>query len=259
MLGMQAAGPNLTGHIARRGCMAQQMPPPPGWPRGNQRARMRSLVGSLVVNAACPFLIYYLLKHYTAVSDLVALLATGVPSVLDSIVGIVRRHRIDVIAGVVLAGIAVSLVLIALGGSTRLYLIRESFFTAAFGLAYLISLLFPKPLAFYFARQFMVGHAPEGIAGFDSLWQHNALFRHVTRQIGLVWSFGLLLEAAVRTYLVFTLSVTQFLVVSPIVLYGITGCLTVWTFWFARRARRRGEEARRRLSVAAPELPSPTG
>src|SRR5450755_455358 len=88
------------------------------------------------------------LKSYTTVSDFWALVVSGIPPILDSLVGVMRKGRLDVIAGIALLSIAVSLVLIFLGGSPRLLLIRESFITGALGLAYLVSLLFPRPLCF---------------------------------------------------------------------------------------------------------------
>lgn len=140
--------------------------------------------------------------------------------------------------------------LISLGGSTKLYLIRESFCTAAFGLAYLVSLLFPKPLAYYVARQFTAGNDAEGIAWFEGLWQTHAAFRSLPRRIGLAWAVSLLVEAALRTYLVITLTTEQFLAVSPFVFYGITGALILRSIVLGRRARRRGEEAARRHDEA---------
>src|SRR5215469_12553064 len=109
----------------------------------NQREKtsvVRGIIYNLVINAVLPFVIYTLLKNYIGVSELVALFASGVPPVIDSIVGVIRKGRIDFIAGIVLLSIVFSLVLIMLGGSPRLYLIRESFFTAAFGVVYLTSL-----------------------------------------------------------------------------------------------------------------------
>ena len=110
--------------------------------------------------------------------------------------------------------------------------------TCSLAIAYLVSLPFPKPLAYYFARQFMAGNTQEGIAWFEQLWQ-KPTFRRTLRLIGLYWSVGLLVEAALRFYLVFTLSVQQFLFVSPFVSYGITGLLFVGQFLIVRRIRKR--------------------
>jgi len=48
----------------------------------------------------------------------------------------------------------------------------------------------------------------------------------------------LVLEAAVRTYLVFTLSIEHFLIASPIVFYGFYAVLLGWSVVFGRRKRR---------------------
>src|SRR6266700_902748 len=181
---------------------------------------LRSQVPSLLVNAVLPFIIYTLLKNYTHISEFMALVATGVPSLVDSIAGIIRNRRIDFIAGVVLFGLAISLGLTALGSSPKLLLVRESLFTFAFGLACLISLLFPKPIGFYTGRQFVAGNNPERIARYNSMWQF-ATFRTAIRMQTVIWGVGLLVEAAVRTYLVFSMSVATFLAVSPFILYGI--------------------------------------
>jgi hypothetical protein len=216
--------------------------------KASKAATILSLLSSIVINAVLPIVIYWALKTYTGSSDFVALVASGIPSLVDSIVGVIRRKRIDLLAGVVLFGIVASLATMALGGSPKVYLIRESFFTAAFGLAYLASLFFPRPLAFYFARHFATGNNPENIRWFDSLWQYQQ-FRHTMRVITIVWGIGFLFEAVLRTFLVMVLSVEQFLIISPFVLYGIIGALMIWMFLYSRQGRKRGEELRQRMQA----------
>lgn len=223
--------------------------------KASRMATILSLVSSIMINVALPILIYWALKTYTSASDFLALVVSGVPSLIDSIVGVIRRKRIDLLAGIVLAGIVITLITVALGGSPKVYLIRESFFTAAFGLAYLVSLFFPRPLAFYFARYFVTGNHPENILWFDSLWQYQQ-FRHTMRVITVVWGIGFLLEAALRTYLVIMLSTGQFLIVSPFVLYGIIGVLFVWMFLYSRQGRKKGEEVRQRMQAEQRATPS---
>jgi hypothetical protein len=180
---------------------------------------------------------------------------SGVPSLIDSIVGVIRRGRIDLLAGFVLASIVITLILIALGGSPKVYLIRESFFTAAFGLAYLVSLFFKRPLAYYVARYFQTGNHPENIPWFDALWQYQQ-FRHTMRVITVVWGIGFLFEAVVRTFLVIVLSTVQFLIVSPFVLYGTIGILFVWMLLYSRQGRKKGEELRQRMQAEQGTSPS---
>jgi hypothetical protein len=215
-------------------------------------ATIRGIAFSIVINAALPLMIFSLLKSYTTLSDFWALVVSGIPPILDSLVGVMRKGRLDVIAGIALLSIAVSLVLIFLGGSPRVLLIRESFITGALGLSYLVSLLFPRPLCFYFARQFLTGNVPERMMGFNALWKYPA-FRFAMRRYTIVWGLGFLLEMGVRSFLVFTLTIQQFLIISPFVFYGFLGGLALWTFLDSRKGRKEIEEDLRPSSMA-PEV-----
>ena len=224
----------------------------PDQQKASRLATILSMVSSIVINIVLPILIYLALTTYTHTSDFLALVISGVPSTIEGIVGVIRRKRIDLLSGFVLLSIIISLILIGLGGNPKIYLIRESFFTVAFGLAYLISLLFKKPLAFYISRFFATGNHPENIPWFDSLWQYQQ-FRHMMRTITVVWGIGLLAEAAIRTSLVITLSIVQFLIISPFVLYGIIGILLIWMFLYSRQGRKKGEEIRQRMQAEQTE------
>jgi hypothetical protein len=193
---------------------------------------------SILINGALPLILFSLLKRFTNVSDFWALVVCGIPPMIDAIVGVIRKGSVNIIAGLALLSIAVSIILIFLGGSPRLLLIRESFITGAIGLAYLVSLLFPKPLNFYFARHFMTGDVPEKIEWFNALWQYPA-FRHTMRLTSVVWGVTFLLEVAVRGILVFTLTIQQFLIFSPFVFYGFLGGVALWTFISTRKGRER--------------------
>ncbi|MGH2510706.1 MAG: VC0807 family protein [Ktedonobacteraceae bacterium] len=228
---------------------------PGGMQTANRSAALRGMVISLLINGALPFLIYWFLTHYTTTSEFVALVASGVPSIIDNLVGIIRKRRIDFLAGVVLLGIAVSLVVIVLGGNPKVFLIRESFFTIAFGLTFLGSLLFPRPLMFYLSRHTAAGNNPENIVWFNSLWE-QAGFRTSMRTMTVVWGIGLLFEATVRITLVIILSTAQFLIISPFVIYGIIGILVVWTFRYSKQGRKRSEAMRQQMLAEQTNAPS---
>lgn len=204
-------------------------------------AALRSIIISLIINGAIPLVIYLLLTGYTTASQFTALVASGIPSMIHSIVGVIRRKHVDLLAGLVLMGIVISLLLIALGGSPKVYLIRGSFFTAAFGLSFLVSLLLPRPVMFYFARHFFAGNTQAGLARFNSFWQYKH-FRRTMRVLSAVWGMGLVLEAVIRISLVIILDVAQFLVISPFVSYGIIAILIIWTFSYNRVRRKSGAE-----------------
>ncbi|GAC1641343.1 MAG: hypothetical protein NVS4B12_03570 [Ktedonobacteraceae bacterium] len=121
------------------------------------------------------------------------------------------------------------------------------------GLAYLVSLLFPRPLGFYFARQFVTGNVPEKVAEFNNLWQYPQ-FRHTMRFTTLVWGIVFVLEVTVRTYLVFTLTIAQSVVILPFVWYTAFGGVMLWTMLYSRRGRKQGEEAQARRVAQEAEV-----
>ena len=135
-----------------------------------------------------------------------------------------------------LMSIAVSMVAVTRGGSPKVLLIRESFFTGAFGIAWFVSLALPRPIMFYFSRHFTAGRDPASIAEFDSGWQRLE-FRHVARLITAVWGVASLVEFLVRVALVYTFPPAAVLVVSPIILGGLLIATIVWTFAYLRRMR----------------------
>ena len=60
----------------------------------------------------------------------------------------------------------------------------------------------------------------------------------------LVWGLGLLADVAISVVLVFALSIREYLIVNPILGYGTMGALSLWSFLYGRRAKRRGEARR---------------
>jgi ABC-type thiamin/hydroxymethylpyrimidine transport system permease subunit len=66
----------------------------------------------------------------------------------------------------------------------------------------------------------------------------------------VVWGAGLLVEATVKIILAFTMPTGLFLVVSPIISYGIYFGLLGWSIWYGNQRRKAGE----RFAAAAEEL-----
>jgi hypothetical protein len=151
----------------------------------------------------------------------------------------VRRRRIDLIAALVLAGIAVSIVAVLIGGNPRVLLIRESFLTGALGVACFASLLFfPRPLMFYFGRYFETGDEPAKVAAFNAMWQYP-YFRHVVRLITVVWGVAYTGEFLLRAVMASTLPIPVVLAITPVVFAAISVATLLWTFAYVRWARQR--------------------
>jgi drug/metabolite transporter (DMT)-like permease len=199
------------------------------------------------------FLIYTLLKSYTSASDLVALLVSSVPALLSEIVTIVRHRQLDVLGVIVLVFLAISAVISFIGGDPKLLLVRESFLTVVLAVACVVSLLFPRPLFFYIIRYFATGNDPAKAPVFNSRWQFPE-FRRYMRIITVVWGIVYLVEFPVRVFMVYHLSIQQYLAIGPIVFYAVTFAVIAFTIAYARHtisrvtAMRRQSEEREEAS-----------
>jgi hypothetical protein len=198
----------------------------------------RGLLVSMALNALVPVVLYQLSKRYLSASELAALSVAALFPLVWSVADLIRIGSLDPVAILSLASIVVSMIAVAFGGSPKLLLIRESFFTGAFGMACLVSLATPRPIMFYFARYFTAGRAPDRVAEFNLAWERPG-FRRTMRLITIVWAITSFAEFAVRIVLVFTLPAATVLVVSPIVLGGLLIATISWTFAYGKRMRAR--------------------
>lgn len=204
---------------------------------GSQGRRRTGLgvARTLLINGLAPYLIYVAVHAHA--SSFAALLCSAVPPMLESLWSVFRRRRLDVMAVLVLGGIALGLGLMTLGGDARLLLVRESLVTGIIGLVFIGSLALRRPLIYYLARETTAGDDPERLARWHRFSELPAARRGI-RWITLVWGAGLLVEAAVRVDMAESMAIDHFLAVSPFVQYGLTGLLIAWTVWYSRVLRR---------------------
>jgi hypothetical protein len=211
-----------------------EVPPPPNAPApASPPNPRREILRTIAINAVAPYVVYVLCEP--SLGGFVALALSAIPPTLESIWSIARDRRLDIMSALVLGGIALSLVLIAFGGSERVLLLRESLVTAAIGLVLAGSAVIGRPLVFYLLRQVSAGHDNAAVARWNKRWETEATLRRSMRVMTLVWGIWLVLEMTVRTVMVFQLETATFLLISPFVQYGLTGVLVVWTIVFLRR------------------------
>jgi hypothetical protein len=177
----------------------------------------REIASLILINAIAPYLVYELAAPY--VGGLAALALSALPPAIESVWSVVKKRKIDVASGLVLGGIVVSLVLVALGGSERVLLLRDSLITSVVGLAIAVSAACPRPVLYYLFRQ-VQGGEPD---------------LRAMRVMSVVLGLGLVVEMAVRTAMVFAMTTSRFLLVSPFVQYGMTGLLVAWAVFYMRR------------------------
>ena len=201
-----------------------------------------------LVNFILPFMIYTFAEAPLGAAG--ALLASSMPPITWSLVEFARRRQVDALSLLVVSGIALSLLAMLGGGGVQFLQLREKLVTGAIGLAFLFSALIGKPLIYELARATMRRKSEHEARQFEALQVHDA-FRRTMMVMTLVWGLGLIADVAVAVVLVFVLSIREYLIVNPILGYGTMGALSLWTFLYGQRAKRRGEARRATAELGA--------
>jgi hypothetical protein len=190
----------------------------------------------LGVNLVLPWLTYRLLIPHT--TEFTAIAWSAAPPTLWSILELIRHRKIDALSALVLAGIGLSLAALLFGGSPRMLMVRENLFTAPIGLLFLASLIMKKPLIYYAAHATLSRQAPDAAARFEAAWQRPSVM-HGLRVMSLVWGLGLVIQGVLLGWMAWTWPVERFLILSPIIGYGILAALGLWTWRYRRQMIRR--------------------
>jgi hypothetical protein len=205
-------------------------------------------VVEMAVNFLLPWLAYrFALPH---LGETGALIASAVPPIVWSLIELARFRRVDALSVMVVAGIVLSVAAMALGGSPRVLLLRESLVSGAVGVVFLLSLPMRRPLIFYLARATVAREMEGGAAHFEALWRERPALATSMRLMTLVWGIGLTAETALRSWMALTWPIERFLVVSPFIGYGIYGGLALWTLWYRKTLSNRAATQGRPGEVA---------
>ncbi|MFG2991180.1 VC0807 family protein [Streptomyces sp. NPDC048257] len=193
------------------------------------------------LNVVAPIITYNVLTGSHGWSEFSALLLSSAWPVLDSVVSLAWRRKLDEFAVVTLVFLVITAVVSLVGAhSARALLIKDSGVTGLFGLLCLATLFAPRPLMFYFGRKFATDGTSESTAWWNGLWQYDG-FRTTMNRMTLVWGVAYVIEAVVRLVLAYTLSTKIMVAVSPVMIYAVLGGLAVWTALYGKRSKAEGE------------------
>ena len=196
---------------------------------------------SVVGGAVVPLTVYYLVRRHVS-SDAEALMIAGVFPAGWVAIEWARRRRLDPIGAITLFGfLAGALISVLLGGNAFVLKVRDSAFTALFGVTCLASLAARRPMMFHLGKALSAGHDERRRRAYDELYELPTVPR-VFAIITVCWGVGLILEGAARVLLALVLPTGPFLAVSPVLGFAVFGGLFLFTVLYSRRARRLGEE-----------------
>ncbi len=197
---------------------------------------LRSFLIDLALNMVIPLACYRLARARGA-TELQALIASSVYPMVAGLWSLLHSRKLNPFSLLVLVGLVVSAVALALGGSARVLLLRESLPTLAVGLLALASLVSRRPLMLYFARHMVAGNDPEKTARFNLRSREPAILT-THRRITAVWGVTQTLEFCVKVVMVYTLSSAQVLVFGPVLFYATMIATMLWTVRYAKSRSR---------------------
>jgi len=163
--------------------------------------------------------------------DVKALIASALPPLIWSAYELIKTRRLDAISVIVVASILFTLAATAMGGSARLIQIRDALVTGAVGLFFLFSLLLKRPMIFYLARATMARNTAEGANDFEQVWCKTGVPK-LLKTLTAVWGAGLVGQTAVMCWLAYIWPIGRYLLVGPVIGYGIFALLMVWSLWY---------------------------
>ena len=177
----------------------------------------REIVISLVVNAVAPIAVFYGLRA-AGVGQWTALLLGLVAPAVKTCHSVITKRRIDLLAGLVMSALALSVGLSFLTGSPRMLLARDGWITAMVGGTILVTLLRPTPYYLFALRAFTGGELRNQI---NAAWQATPPFRRVVQACTIIWGSALLLDAVSTVIIAYTLPIDSVPLIGALKLIGL--------------------------------------
>jgi hypothetical protein len=182
----------------------------------------RAGVRDLVLDVAVPVGSYYVAR--AAGCDLfAALIISSALPLVRTVAALVRGHKLDGLALLVLAVNAVSLGISFWSGNPRFMLAKDGGVTSVLAIAILASVLAGQPLMTAGMRPFVTRGNAAREAAFGRLLHTSARFRQLEARFSIIWAGAFLAECAARVTLAVILPVNTVVWLSTVLSVGAIG------------------------------------
>ncbi len=170
-------------------------------------ASLRRQLRGLAFDLGAPTALYYLLHSAAGVSNLVALTAGAVLPATGAAYTLAAKRRVDAVALLIVATMVTSIAVALISHDPRFLLAKDGLVTGVWGAWMIASVAAYRPAAFVFARPFMEGRRMYTAGSWDAIWDAEPGFRRIWRVASVMWGTGLLVDAAIRIVMSYTLPV----------------------------------------------------
>ncbi len=213
-------------------------------------------VAVTALDAGLAVLAFQLARHAGA-SESSAYLIGSIGPVLGAMAVWARARELSGASLALLAFTVLSAAIAIVGRhNPNALLYKDSMSTGVVGLIFAGSMLFPRPLAFYFGQRYATDGTRAGMEQWRAMWRYR-VFRHAQYAVTTVWSVAHLIEAAVLAYVIHSSgfgAAYTWTQVLPWVTAGVAAALTVV---IARHYRRAGSAPADQPRAGSPAPPEP--
>lgn len=187
---------------------------------------------AFVVNVALPVAAYWAaIGTYGLVG---ALIASSLPVLVWMTIDLLRFRHFDALSAIVLAGIALSLLVLLSGPPRWLREARDPLVNGMIGLLFLLSLALKRPLVFYLGRSTLSRQRAGRENEFDEMWRTRPALVKSIRLMTAVWGIGLVGENVIRLWIASSMTNPPADRLSTIIRYTAYTALTAWTIFYRR-------------------------
>lgn len=198
------------------------------------RKPLVTALGSIALDAAPPLSIFYVL-HALGVSDVIAYTVGGIVPLVRLVVDRFRGRPFNIVSGLVLALLVVSVVLALLTHDARAVIARGGVIYLVLALIAAATVPTTKPVMLVLSRRVAVSAHPESAEKFDATFAQPAGLRAM-RVLTAAWAVGFLISAIVCVVCAYELPVTAAATVTALVEPLTAVVLAAGTTPFLRRA-----------------------
>lgn len=217
----------------------------------NNGMSLTRMLPTLLINAVVPFLINMLAQPQMSTINAL-LLASSVPA-LFTLGNFIWKKHIDAIGILVVASLLLTAIFALVFKSPRLLLLQGSAVSGLFGIAMLLSLLFPRPILFYIIRSVLTQNDPQRVANFNADWSFPQV-RSFYRLLTIIWGCTTVVQLLLHVCLVFTLPISLMLMLSPILNFAFIIPVAHWSMSYVRKNRRIFEQLRQQRDAATANI-----
>ncbi len=214
-----------------------------------------SMLFSLVVNVACPYMLYQFLTQRSAPQGNTLLLVALFP-LAGLAWGLWKQKGVDLIA---VGSLLWVLALLLLGfvdpyiGDSKLIALAHISPFGVLGVVTLFSSFFPRSLLGYVDRYLSTSNEPVALASYEEHWRQQPHYRRALSILNIVWGVGLIVEEIALAIILYTLPQEQRALVTPIIAFALPIVLLVWSIQYKSKYEWKADEEVKETKTALEE------